>query len=120
MVGDLTKVIEKAYQDLNVKSLNIHRGNATSFIDFVLEKNMVGYAIALRGDVFVTNEINILPNQKDEELYGKIIQKNEIIAKELKCSRMNVEALCEMDKGWLEKLNYNFEDGKYVGVKKLK
>ncbi len=118
-MNNLTNIIKETYTGLG-EELKINEGCLTS-VKLKLEKNIIFYYIKnYDGEVLVTNEISILPDQENEEIFKKIIEKNEIIANKLGIKQINTEALTDTDKGWLEKLGYVFEDEKYMGIKKLK
>ena len=117
-MSDLIDIIKKSYVGLGAEVKS--DGDLTS-VQLKLESNHVFYYMKnYDGEVLITNEISILPDQENEEMFKKIIKKNEIIANNLGIKQINTEALTNTDKGWLEKLGYVFEDGKYIGIKKIK
>ena len=117
-MNKLTNIIEEVYKGIEA---NVKGNDYLTSVQLKFAGNHIFYHMKnYKEDLLITNEISILPDQKNEEIFKMIIEKNEIIANKLEIKQINTEALTETDKGWLEKLGYIFENGKYMGTKKLK
>ena len=99
--------------------LIVNKSGQLDFVEFKIGGEDVFYYVGIGKDVFITNEISILPDE-DEEIFNKVVGMNESVAKKLGCLQINTEALDDDDKTLLQRQGYEFGDDKYLGVKKLK
>lgn len=114
---DLIDIVKETYAGLDAE---IKNDGPLISIQLKLDENSVFYYLKRYEDgTLTTNEISILPDQENEKIFKKIVEKNELIAKKSKAKEIYAEALTDMDKDWLIGLGYIFEDKKYGGIKKL-
>lgn len=120
---DLKKIIEKEYSSLEgeLKVDLSSKKNEYLQITFKYGKDVIFYNMLdyLDEKMLYTNEISIMPDSFNADIFNKILSINYNIAKVAGARQIRTEALADDDKDILKGAGYIFSPGEYVGVKKV-